>query len=242
MIEKKPLLRNYQKEIIARVNEAWKLHRSIMVQMPTGTGKTHVLAHLVNEAPGVILIVAHRVELIEQIRRTVEVFRSFADAQADKKVIVESIQTISRRIHALDFTPQLIIIDEAHHALAKTYRILWEKWPEARFLGLTATPCRMNRNGFTDLFDTLISSWSVAEFIRKGVLSVFDYVSIRPGSLEQQLINSLQKRGADGDFQVKEMDEVLNKQPSIERLYRSVRQFAQGKKGIVYAISIDHAQ
>lgn len=242
MTEKKPLLRNYQKEIIARVNEAWKLHRSVMVQMPTGTGKTHVLAHLVNEAPGVILIVAHRVELIEQIRRTVEVFRSFAEAQDDKKVIVESIQTISRRIHALDFTPQLIIIDEAHHALAKTYRILWEKWPEARFLGLTATPCRMNRNGFTDLFDTLISSWSVAEFIRKGVLSVFDYVSIRPSSLEQQLINSLQKRGADGDFQVKEMDEVLNKQPSIERLYRSVQQFAQGKKGIVYAISIDHAR
>ena len=100
----------------------------------------------------------------------------------------------------------------------------------------------MNRNGFTDLFDTLISSWSVAEFIRKGVLSVFDYVSIRPGSLEQQLINSLQTRGADGDFQVKEMDEVLNKQPSIERLYRSVKQFAQGKKGIVYAISIDHAR
>ena len=242
MTEKKPLLRNYQKEIIARVNEAWKLHRSVMVQMPTGTGKTHVLAQLVNEECGCILIVAHRVELIEQIKRTVGVFRSFAEAQDDKRVVVESIQTIARRIDALDFTPQLIIIDEAHHALAKTYRLLWEKWPKARFLGLTATPCRMNRSGFTDLFDTLVASESVAEFIRKGVLSVFDYVSIRPGSLEQQLIDSIQKRGADGDFQVKEMDSVLNRQPSIERLYQSIRQFAQGKKGIVYAISIDHAR
>ena len=92
MTEKKPLLRNYQKEIIARVNEAWKLHRSVMVQMPTGTGKTHVLANLVNEKLkikndkfGSVLIVAHRVELIEQIRNTVEVFRSFAEAQDDKK-------------------------------------------------------------------------------------------------------------------------------------------------------------
>ena len=50
------------------------------------------------------------------------------------------------------------------------------------------------------------------------------------------------KRGADGDFQVKEMDTVLNKRPSIERLYESVRQYADGKKGIVYAVSISHAR
>ena len=135
-----------------------------------------------------------------------------------------------------------MVIDEAHHALAKTYRILWEKWPEAKFLGLTATPCRMNRAGFTDLFDCLLSSWSIAEFIERGVLSVFDYVSIRPDGEDQRLIDSLVKRGADGDYQVKEMNEVLNRRPPIERLYRSICRFANGKKGIVYAISIDHAR
>ena len=237
-------LRDYQLEIITRVHQAWNQHRSVMVQMPTGTGKTHVLASIVYAFSGRVLIVAHRIELIEQINAIVDVFRSFAPTQDDigGRIRVESIQTVSRRIDSFDFQPDLIIIDEAHHALAKTYRTLWEKWPEAKFLGLTATPCRMNRAGFTDLFDTLVSSWSIAEFIRKGVLSPFDYVSIRPDSVEQQLIDSLQKRGADGDYQVKEMDAVLNRQPSIERLYRSIVTFAQGKKGIVYAISIDHAR
>ena len=230
-------LRDYQQEIITRIHRAWSQHRSVMVQMPTGTGKTHVLASIVSAFSGRVLIVAHRIELIEQIQTTIHKLKI-----ENEKLKIESIQTVSRRIDFFDFQPNLIIIDEAHHALAKTYRILWEKWPQAKFLGLTATPCRMNRVGFTDLFDTLVTSWSIAEFIRKGVLSAFDYVSIRPDSMEQQLIDALQKRGADGDYQVKEMDAVLNKQPSIERLYRSMVQFAHGKKGMVYAISIDHAR
>ena len=256
MTNKTAFLRDYQKDIVARVKEAWELHHSVMVQMPTGTGKTHVLASIVADFPGKVLIVAHRVELVEQIRETIlklrieneKLKKTAINCQKSgiinqkSEITVSSIQTISRRMGNLDFTPNLIIIDEAHHALARTYRILWEMWPEAKFLGLTATPCRMNHAGFTDLFDVLVTSDSVAEFIRKGVLSVFDYVSIRPDSAEQQLIDSLQKRGADGDYQVKEMDAVLNRQPSIERLYHSVREFADGKKGIVYAISIDHAE
>ena len=250
------LLRDYQKETVRRVFQEWKTRRSVMVQMPTGTGKTHVLASVVNGISGTVLIVAHRIELVEQIRETVNGFRSFAgaqddkingqdvkiNAQDDKTIRVASIQGIARRMDSLDFTPDLVVIDEAHHALAKTYRILWEKWPKAKFLGLTATPCRMNRSGFTDLFDRLVTSWSIAEFIERGVLSAFDYGSIRANSADQRLIDSLEKRGADGDYQVKEMNEVLNRRPSIERLYRSMMQFAEGKKGIVYAISIDHAR
>jgi len=235
-------LRDYQKEIIACVRKEWQHHRSVMVQMPTGTGKTYVLASIVRDelrskASASILIVAHRVELIEQIKETVEKLGIRNDA-----LKISSIQTVSRRLDALDFVPDLVIVDEAHHALAQTYRVLWEKWPDARFLGLTATPCRMNRMGFTGLFDVLVSSWSIAEFIEKGVLSEFDYVSIRPGSVEQRLIDSLEKRGADGDYQVKEMNQLLNRKPSIERLYRSMMVYAEGKKGIVYAINIGHAQ
>ena len=107
---------------------------------------------------------------------------------------------------------------------------------------MTATPCRLNGKGFTNLFDTLITSWSIAEFIGKGWLSAFDYVSIRADSREQRMINSLKKRGADGDYQVKEMNEVLNRQVSIRRLYESVEKYANGKKGIVYAVSIAHAR
>ena len=159
-----------------------------------------------------------------------------------RNITVESIQTISRRIDALDFIPSLVVIDEAHHALAKTYKMMWETWPDAKFLGLTATPCRLNGKGFTDLFDILVQSWDIPTFIKEKWLSTYDFVSIKADSRTQQLISSLKKRGADGDYQVKEMDAVLNKRPSIERLYNCVMEFVHNRKGFVYAINIGHAR
>ena len=136
----------------------------------------------------------------------------------------------------------MIVIDEAHHALAKTYKEMWERFPKAKFLGLTATPCRLNGKGFTDLFDVLVQSWGVPEFISKGRLATYDFVSIKSDGVTQRLIDSLQKRGADGDYQNKEMDMLLNKKPSIERLYRSLEEYGKDRKGTVYAINISHAQ
>ena len=236
-------LRDYQQEMKLRLFKEWELHRSVMVQMPTGTGKTHLLAAIVREflrgSGSRVWIVAHRRELVDQIEETVS---RHGMSKEDGRVRVMSIQWLSRNRKHMDEEPDLIVIDEAHHALAETYRILWENYPEARKLGMTATPCRLNGKGFTDLFDSLITSWTVAEFIGKGWLSSFDYVSIRANSREQRLIDSLKKRGADGDYQVKEMNEVLNRETSIGRLYESVERYACGKKGIVYAVSIAHAR
>ena len=236
------MLRDYQIDICSRVSEAFEHHRSVMVQMPTGTGKTVVLAELVkrlkmkNEGLK-ILIVAHRRELVEQIKATIK--RMKMDS---RNITVESIQTISRRIDALDFIPSLVVIDEAHHALAKTYKMMWDAWPDARFLGLTATPCRLNGKGFTDLFDVLVQSWDIPTFIKEKWLSIYDFVSIKSDGVTQRLIDSLQKRGADGDYQNKEMDMLLNKRPSIERLYQSFEEYGKDRKGIVYAINICHAK
>ena len=236
------MLRDYQIDICSRVSEAFEHHRSVMVQMPTGTGKTVVLAELVkrlkmkNEGLK-ILIVAHRRELVEQIKATIK--RMKMDS---RNITVESIQTISRRIDALDFIPSLVVIDEAHHALAKPYKMMWDAWPDARFLGLTATPCRLNGKGFTDLFDVLVQSWDIPTFIKEKWLSTYDFVSIKSDGVTQRLIDSLQKRGADGDYQNKEMDMLLNKRPSIERLYQSFEEYGKDRKGIVYAINISHAK
>ena len=236
------MLRDYQIDICSRVSDAFEHHRSVMVQMPTGTGKTVVLAELVkrlkmkNEGLK-ILIVAHRRELVEQIKATIK--RMKMDS---RNITVESIQTISRRIDALDFIPSLVVIDEAHHALAKTYKMMWDAWPDARFLGLTATPCRLNGKGFTDLFDVLVQSWDIPTFIKEKWLSTYDFVSIKSDGVTQRLIDSLQKRGADGDYQNKEMDMLLNKRPSIERLYQSFEEYGKDRKGIVYAINISHAK
>ncbi|WP_420493326.1 DEAD/DEAH box helicase family protein [Segatella copri] len=325
-----------------RIEKALRLHRSVMAQMPTGTGKTVLLASVVESflrehSNCNVWIVAHRRELVSQIRETIqrvfskthpssltlkggstafpkplsppgtgdvtapprrsEPLRSKdggpskvspdcagwdrltatclrsadaltatclqpAEGLGDRlgaigasKVLPDclsasafnvpikavSIQWLSKHYDEIEEEPGMIVIDEAHHALAKTYKEMWERFPNAKFLGLTATPCRLNGKGFTDLFDILVQSWSVPEFISKGRLATYDFVSIKSDSVTQRLIDSLQKRGADGDYQNKEMDMLLNKKPSIERLYRSLEEYGKDRKGIVYAINISHA-
>ena len=295
---KKIELFDYQEDMKSRIEKALCLHRSVMAQMPTGTGKTVLLASVVESflrehSNCNVWIVAHRRELVSQIRETIE--RVFSKITPSLFTIKEgstshpdplssgareetapprrseplrskvggpskvspdclsasafnvpikavSIQWLSKHYDEIEEEPGMIVIDEAHHALAKTYKEMWERFPKAKFLGLTATPCRLNGKGFIDLFDVLVQSWDVPEFISKGRLATYDFVSIKSDGVTQRLIDSLQKRGADGDYQNKEMDMLLNKKPSIERLYRSLEEFGKDRKGIVYAINISHAQ
>ena len=340
---------DYQEDMKERIEKALRLHRSVMAQMPTGTGKTVLLASVVESflrehSNCHVWIVAHRRELVSQIKDTLNKFLlnfSFSKITPSLFTIKEgstshpdpltlrgeggnrptrcseplrskvggpskvspdcagwdrlaatclrpadglaatclrsaeelgdrlgerggdglgatsassdnptsdmmpikavSIQWLSKHYDEIEEEPGMIVIDEAHHALAKTYKEMWERFPNAKFLGLTATPCRLNGKGFTDLFDVLVQSWSVPEFISKGRLATYDFVSIKSDGVTQRLIDSLQKRGADGDYQNKEMDMLLNKKPSIERLYQSLEEYGKDRKGIVYAINISHA-
>ena len=337
---------DYQEDMKERIEKALRLHRSVMAQMPTGTGKTVLLASVVESflrehSNCNVWIVAHRRELVSQIRETIQrvfsetpslLYKDFSNHPANSSKITPSlftikegnfskthpssltlkggstshpdplssgareetapprrseplrskvggpskvspdclsagaskevsgyspdclsasafnvpikavsIQWLSKHYDEIEEEPGMIVIDEAHHALAKTYKEMWERFPKAKFLGLTATPCRLNGKGFTDLFDVLVQSWSVPEFISKGRLATYDFVSIKSDSVTQRLIDSLQKRGADGDYQNKEMDMLLNKKPNIERLYQSLEEYGKDRKGIVYAINISHA-
>ena len=241
---------DYQEDMKERIEKALRLHRSVMAQMPTGTGKTYLLTAVIDSFVNgnpmeKVWIVAHRRELVSQIDETVRKSHSYFASNTSSllsSVKAMSIQWLMRHYDEIEEEPGMIVIDEAHHALAKTYKEMWERFPNAKFLGLTATPCRLNGKGFTDLFDILVQSWSVPEFISKGRLATYDFVSIKSDGMTQRLIDSLQKRGADGDYQNKEMDMLLNKKPTIERLYQSLEEFGKDRKGIVYAINISHAQ
>ncbi len=259
-------LYDYQEDMKGRVEGELRLHRSVMAQMPTGTGKTYLLTAVIdsfvsNNPMEKVWIVAHRRELVSQIDETVRKSHSYSASNTSSllsSVKAMSIQWLMRHYDEIEEEPGMIVIDEAHHALAKTYKEMWERFPKAKFLGLTATPCRLNGKGFTDLFDVLVQSWSVPEFISKGRLATYDFVSakflgltatpcrlngkgftdlfdvlvqswsvpefiskgrlatydfvsIKSDGMTQRLIDSLQKRGADGDYQNKEMDMLLNK-------------------------------
>ena len=267
-------LYDYQREMSERIEAAFRSCQSVMVQMPTGTGKTVLLSEVVKREKGkgknpCVWIVVHRRELVEQIKASLtaslnvecemlnathnvkcEMLNVKRGKQLDSSLFtfhsslikVFSIQWLSKHYHELEERPSLIIIDEAHHAVAKTYKEVMDAYPEARKLGLTATPCRLNKHGFTDLFDVLLQSWSYNKFIADGWLSLYDYMSIKEDSEDWRLVNSLKKRGADGDFSLKEMSEKLNVQPSIERLCDTILRYAPDKKGITYAIDIAHAE
>ena len=249
-------LYDYQREMSERIEAAFRSCQSVMVQMPTGTGKTVLLAEQVKREERrvknpCIWIVVHRRELVEQIKETLDTmlnsYSSTPDTTTsllsdDSRIKVMSIQWLSRHYQEMEEIPSLIVIDEAHHAVAKTYKEVMDAFPEAKKLGLTATPCRLTRRGFTDLFDVLLQSWSAKKFIADGWLSLYDYMSIREDSEDWRLVNSLKKRGADGDFSLREMSEKMNVQPSIERLCDTVIRYAANKKGITYAIDIAHAE
>lgn len=172
-------LRPYQLDGINRIFTAWREgKRSALFQMPTGTGKTVILSEIVrrgHEQQRKILIVAHRKELIEQIVSKLKhygveagIIMAGIKPYFSKIVQVASIQTLSRRDHP---EANLIIIDECHHAKASSYKRLWSIYPDAKFLGVTATPVRLSGEGFNDLFDVPLPSMSVNGFIEQGYLS-----------------------------------------------------------------------
>ena len=243
-------LYEYQKDMLRQIENAFVTHQSVMVQMPTGTGKTVLISEVVKREERrvknpCVWIVVHRRELVEQIKETLERrLGTTLDAERKKSNVIEvfSIQWLTRHYQELEERPSLIVIDEAHHAVAKTYEEVMNAYPNAKKLGVTATPCRLTKRGFTDLFEVLLCSHSIPKFIKEGYLSDFDYISLNPNSEDQKKIDGLEKRAADGDYSIAEMQEVLDCKPSIERLYQTIKDFAAGKKGIVYAINIEHAE
>jgi len=239
-------------EIYDKGRKKAALGNSVMVQMPTGTGKTVVMGSVVKwfldeHQEGEVWIVAHRRELVEQMQMTLDRFcLKYGEKddllKAKTRIRVMSIQWLNRHLGQMKTEPGLVVVDEAHHALARTYQNVFENYRLAMRLGMTATPCRMKKDSFTAIFSRMLASPSTRTFIAQGYLSPYNYVCIGKFSPDQLTVNLLKGRGSDGDYSVKEMDEKLNIPQTIQRLYASVKKYANGKRGIVYAIDIDHAK
>ena len=130
---------DYQQEMVERVQKAFRKHQSVMAQMPTGTGKTYLLAAVVkSEEQRVknpcVWIVAHRRELVAQI---IDTLKRFSLSPDSTNIKVMSIQWLTLHYLEMKEMPSLIVIDEAHHAVAKTYAEVMRAFPKAKKLGLT---------------------------------------------------------------------------------------------------------
>lgn len=236
-------LRPYQLDGIDKIFQKWRSGvRSILFQMPAGTGKTVLFSDIVRRGYNKkrkILIVVHRMELLNQakdelIELCIDAGIIMADVIPDynKLVQIASIQTLSKREYP---DADLIIIDESHHAVAETYKKLWDIYPNAKFLGVTATPIRLNREGFDDIFDELIVSDSIQQFISSEFLApIVHYVCSTPD------LSNVRLRV--GDYEKLPLSNLMMKNFIMSDLVRSYQEKCPEKSVIVFAVNVEHSK
>jgi len=173
-------LRDYQNDLIKILREAYaEGSRWPLVALATGGGKTIIFCHVAQGAVqrgNRVLILVHRVELLKQCSRALTALGvphgliAPGFSRSRDAVQVGSIQTVARRLAEID-PPDLIVMDEAHHACAGSWATVRAAWPDARGLGVTATPIRLDGRGLGEVFDRLLPGMSTAELTRRGFLS-----------------------------------------------------------------------
>jgi superfamily II DNA or RNA helicase len=238
-------LRDYQEAIILRAADYMRVGvRRILLQLATGGGKTVMAAAMHGNAASVGLtseFVVHRKELIDQTSRTFTAFgiqhgfiaagRPFMD---HPDVTIAGVQTLVNRLSGL-LPPDLVIIDEAHHATAASWQRVLDAYGDAFIIGLTATPERLDGRGLDDHFDVMIEGPPVAELIARGFLSEFDYYA--PSVPDTTSVHTTA-----GDFNRGEVAELMDKPKLIGDVVEHYGRLAAGEQGIVFAASREHSR
>ena len=236
-------LRDYQQDLVEKIFSEWrKGHRRVMAQLPTAGGKTvtfAAIAKFFTEQNGKVLVMAHRKELIAQAGdkiqcitgESVGYIKAGITPEPQHNIQIASVQTLARR--KLLFEANLIIIDEAHHAITKSYTKVMEAFSDAYILGVSATPHRNDGQGFTDYFDVLVEGISVPELIEKGYLSKFKMFGAVP-------IDTDRVRKAGGDYNQQELQIEAIKM--VKDVYPSWTKYAKNKKTIIFAVGVMHSK
>ncbi len=239
-------LRPYQELLIdgARIEFQNGKQRTCIVA-PCGAGKTVLMAYMSAQAKlkgNNTLFVVHRKELIRQSSSTFEklnvshgiIAPSFPQALGEP-IQIGSIQTVVKRAAKIP-QPQLIILDEAHHATAGTWRKLLEVFPEALVVGLTATPARMGGQGLGDIFESLIMGPSVKALIESGNLAPYRYYS-PPVAADLDGLKVVY-----GDYKQSDVALRMDKIEIIGDLIKQYQKLAPGARAVCYCASLEHSQ
>lgn len=241
-------LRPYQAQAVAdlrqRVREGY---RRVLLQAPTGAGKTVITSEIIRSASlkgSVTWYLAHQAELIEQASEKLRLLEvphgvilpgHYPDS--DHPVYVGTIQSFtsrSRRGRLVAPPPDLIIIDEAHHALSDSYRNLIEGYPHAVTIGATATPIRTDGRGLGHLFDDLVQTPNIAQLIEQGYLVPPRYYApYRPD------LSGVHTRM--GDYVEEELVPILDKPELVGDIVQWWLKLAAGRQTIVFGVSVGHS-
>lgn len=222
-------LRDYQKQLISDVKKSmYSGNRSVVAVLGCGGGKSVVQASIAKGATDKgnrALFLVHRRELCEQIAQT------FTKCGVDMEMCdVMMVQTASRRLETLP-EYQLIITDECHHSLARTYRKIYDRYDCIR-LGFTATPCRLNQGGLGEVYEDLVTSVSTQWLIANKYLSPYRYYSVKLADT-----SSLHTRA--GEYKQDEVAALMQRNKIYGDTVSQWERLARNKKTIVYCASVE---
>ena len=226
-------LRSYQKECLDNVYHSLrKGNKCIVVQSPPRTGKTVIMAEIARRTTAKgnrILFIVHRKEIVDQVKRT------FAEQNTKMEFCqIGMVQTFTRNIGKLA-KPDVILVDEAHHALAKTYMKVLDAFPNAVKLLFTATPVRMGRMQLDQIATDLVEGKQIQELMDTGFLAPFRYFT------RKKIDDDKLKKSSTGDFTVGSMTDAIEK-----GIYKSVvdeyRKRVDGQQAVVYWFSVETAK
>ena len=224
------ILRNYQKKLISDLKRSLLSgNHNVVVQSPAGSGKTVTMAAIAKSATDKhnnVLFIVHRREIVEQVKQT---FKAYGVDMA--LCYVGMVQTVTRRLEKLD-KPQLILVDECHHALAKSYTRIFDYFEQANVVGFTATPIRLSGQGLSKVFDDLILGPQIDWLIDNNFLAPYEYYSVK-------LIDDKKlKKNSTGDFSSKSMDSA-SKNIIYGDVIKTYKRVASNTKTIIYTHNVE---
>jgi superfamily II DNA or RNA helicase len=245
-------LRPYQELAVRNVGEAWSIHRSTLLVLATGLGKTFTAASILRERAklGRILWIAHRRELISQAKDAIESIGvsceiEMADSWAStegglfgQRCVIASVQTLQGK--RLERWPAdafaTIVIDEAHHATARSYRDILARFPEAKVLGLTATPDRGDKVGLGHVFEAVAFEYGIREGIKEGYLSPIVQKRIECADLDLSDIKTVA-----GDLAQGELERALTQDAVLHQIAGPLVRESGGRSTIIFTAGVDQA-
>lgn len=238
-------LRDYQLDLVQDVRALLAQgHRRVLAQAPTGAGKTAMAAYMIGGAAAKGLTVGmfvHRVELVRQTRTALlrqgidhGVIAAGEPYNPHHKVYVCGIQTLAKR---LDRAPQFdfVFVDEAHHAVSRSWADTLNALDPRWVVGLSATPCRLDGRGLREQFEALAMGPSVEDLMERGFLS--RYRVFAPTTVDMT-----GARRTAGDFNSADMADRLDKPAIHGSAIAHYQQLCAGKRAVVFCVSIKHAE
>jgi superfamily II DNA or RNA helicase len=242
-------LRPYQEDVIKRFYESVAAgHKRIIKVMPTGSGKTITACEIIRTAVAsyqFVVVLAHRREIISQTSAKLNnyginhgIIQAGFDPRPMERVQLASVQTLwsrAMRNDVMDLPPaHLVVVDEAHHSTAETYRQIIARYPEAVLLGMTATPCRGDGRGLGGIFDTLIEGPQVPQLIELGFL-----VKTRVYAPAVPNLNGIRVQA--GDYVESQLAERMDRPELTGDIVVHWHKLAERRRTVCFATGVQHS-